>query len=314
MFNPVKQNILQHIGFICCPKSIGAELFRILVLGFYLLLKLQHGQHAPQLMILVHLRQRHIQQVLIFCQHAVCDLLLVMLHDRLHDQSKQKKHISELDPDQHHHIVCHILKNDPDPETGKEFYQRTQVNCPFIFLSAQVPSQKLKRTQLHLSVQNKEIDQKHQDNRNHCGGKESICIPYRFVGRQAIAVIIHSCTDLFHNRISKHIADQRTDHRNDTGHCHIMPHQFSPGIATGPESSDHIGFLFYGIDCGNRKNKGQNCDHHIKKDCDHCPVTAHILPGKADRLIFIPGNKVLQGYFLVDRFHQFLCCLLFFCF
>ena len=43
---------------------------------------------------------------------------------------------------------------------------------------------------------NQEIDQEHQDQRNYGGHDKRIGIPYRFIGCQAVASVIHTRADV----------------------------------------------------------------------------------------------------------------------
>ena len=85
-----------------------------------------------------------------------------------------------------------------------------------------------------------------------------------------------------------------------------MADQFSPRIAACTECSNHICLFFNRVGSGNGKNKCHNGNDHIKKNDHHGPVTAYVLPGKINGLIFETRDVILKGNFLIDRTHQIL--------
>ena len=163
-------------------------------------------------------------------------------------------------------------------------------------------------------MQNSIIDYKHNDNRNHSRQNKRFCIPYRLICWQAVTSIIHVSAYIFKNCITQNISDQRSCQCYNNRQCHIMTNQFSSGISGSPECSDHTGFFCNRVACRDSKYKCHDYNNDIKKHCNHCFVTSHVITGKDDRLVLILWHKAFQCNNFAHCFHQILGNIFFLCF
>ena len=153
-------------------------------------------------------------------------------------------------------------------------------------------------------MQNSIIDYKHNDNRNHSRQNKRFCIPYRLICWQAVTSIIHVGAYIFKNCITQNISDQCPYKRYDNRQCHVMTNQFSPRITGCTECSDHTGFFCNRIAGRDSKYKCHDHNNDIKKHCNHCFVTSHVITCKNDRLVLVLWDKILQCNNFAHCFHQ----------
>ena len=85
-----------------------------------------------------------------------------------------------------------------------------------------------------------------------------------------------------------------------------MTNQFPLGIAGSPEGTDDIGLFCDRIADGDAKDKGHNDDDNIEQQNHHGPVAAHVLAGKLDGLVLIPGDVLFQLHLAGKLLHQLL--------
>ena len=150
------------------------------------------------------------------------------------------------------------------------------------------------------------IHQYHDYDRYHCRHKKGFRIPYRHIGRKAVASIVHSRTYVFEHSISKHISSQCTRQRDQHRKGHIVSDQLVSCITGSSESTDHTRFLCNRIASRNTKDKCHDRNNNIKKHDHHRLVSAHVIPGKNNRLVLVPRDKIFQSDNLPHLFHKIL--------
>ena len=139
-FDPVKQYFLTLIFSWQCIQGISRKFLCIFIVCSGIHIKLQLRDQTVKF-ISTYCADRNLKHILVFCQHIVLDFHLVMGQCRRKQQSEHQQQICKQDPDKQNHIITHILKNHPKPESGKDFHLRTQINCPLLLSSRQIPAQ-----------------------------------------------------------------------------------------------------------------------------------------------------------------------------
>ena len=158
------------------------------------------------------------------------------------------------------------------------------------------------------------INYKHDRHRHHCCQNKCFCIPDCLIGGKAVTSIIHVSAYIFKNCITQNISAKCPYKRYDNRQCHVMTNQFSPRITGCTECSDHTGFFCNRVACRNSKHKCHDHNNDIKKHCNHCFVTSHVITGKDDRLVLILWHKAFQCNNFAHCFHQILGNIFFLCF
>ena len=148
------------------------------------------------------------------------------------------------------------------------------------------------------------INYKHDRHRHHCCQNKCFCIPDCLIGRKTVTSIIHIGAYIFEYGITQNISDQCPYKRYDNRQCHVMTNQFSPRITGCTECSDHTGFFCNRIAGRDSKYKCHDHNNDIKKHCNHCFVTSHVITGKDDRLVLILWHKTFQCNNFAHCFHQ----------
>ena len=117
-------------------------------------------------------------------------------------KAKHQKQICKYDPHKKDKIIADILKDHAQAESVKNFHSRTEINRTSLLSGRKISSQKFKRRQLQLMIQDRIVNYKHNYYRNYCRHKKSFCIPDCHISRQTVASIIHTGTYILKCRIT----------------------------------------------------------------------------------------------------------------
>ena len=80
---------------------------------------------------------------------------------------------------------------------------------------------------LHHAHDHNQVDNQHQNHRNHRGLKECIRIPDRVIRWQTVTVVIHRHNNIFKHRVAEYISDNCSQQCYNNRHGQIVPHQLS---------------------------------------------------------------------------------------
>ena len=90
-----------------------------------------------------------------------------------------------------------------------------------------------------------------------------------------------------------------------------MANQLAFRIAAGKKRADDVGFLGNGCPDGHGEHEGHDRNDDVQEHDNHGSVAAHVVAGKADGLVQIPGHEALKTGLLVHRRHYILGHVLF---
>ena len=140
---------------------------------------------------------------------------------------------------------------------------------------------------LHHAHDHNQVDNQHQDHRNHRGLKECIRIPDRVIRWQTVTVVIHRHNNIFKHRIAEYISDNRSQQCYNNRHEQIVLHQLSFRVTGRAQCSDRGGLFCNRIADRHGKDKCDDCHKDIQQHTAHGFVRSHIIGCKIDRRISV---------------------------
>ena len=244
-------------------------------------------------------------------EHVIRHGVLIVLHGTGEQQTEHEKKVGKQNAHEQNHIAAKILKNHPQLKPCQKRQGFRQGEHPASRILPQIPAEKFQWGQTELFPQCPPGDGGHHQHRHHGGQQKRLPVPDGHIGRQAVAAVVHSGADVFQNRIAQDIAHQCADKAHQNGGGHIVANQLAFRIAAGKERADDVGLLGNGCPDGHGEHEGHDRNDDVQEHDNHGSVAAHVVAGKADGLVQIPGHEAFQRCLLVHFVHHVLGHVLF---
>ena len=205
------------------------------------------------------------QHVLIRRKNHVRSDFPVVIQGIRQSEGKAHHQLDEDDAKDQHQIIRHILEQDPQTEPSQEG-PGGKPPCFGALRAGQIMPQEPQGTELQLSDDDDEIDEKHQNQRDDGGFDKCLTAPDGGASRQTVALIVQVHRYRLKKGIAQEIPQDRPDQRDDQRHGHIVDHQLPLAVPGGPQGPDDGSLSVDGVADGDGKDKGDDTDEDIAQD------------------------------------------------
>ena len=211
---------------------------------------------------------------------------------RKSDRECQHQH-DERDTDEEYDVSAHVVEEDAETEALEEAPRR-KTHRLFSLRCAQILSQESKRRQAQFSVDDDEVDDGHQDQRQERRDKECIHIPEGLVFHEAVGIVVQRDGRVLEERVAEEVSGGRCEKCHDDRHQHVVAQDLASRIARRTKSTDNGGFIRDRVAGRDREDEGQHADEDIHQNGDQRFVGAHVVRREVDRLVGIFRHEILE--------------------